>query len=336
MDEKSYYLVRFDTLNVDEDFNTFVSFLSSVPELTVTPEGNQVVLSYQQKDQGAIFKKITPKTIISTPASMLIQCKASDYDTLQIFREIAPRIKYRIYNPNLGCFFPNDINLIDVSQLIFQEKEIRVFRTKGYGPLFSYFKTNLFYAQPVGQQAVHFLNPAMFSYFVDYDLDESSTPEFSYEVAPNLIEFIAFHNQDLIPANYYQYYQKSLKIINLSGFDLEHVNRKIFIKPWFFLYDKTKQEYSLMTSEKSALHLADKIRQGETLDTTIKRILREEVKMAEDYIRAKVTKIEFDRDRDGVLTPRLWVSIYLKEIKNKEAVKEKSQRGWTSLKDEVS
>jgi len=58
--------------------------------------------------------------------------------------------------------------------------------------------------------------------------------------------------------------------------------------------------------------------------------------MAEDYIRAKVTKIEFDRDRDGVLTPRLWVSIYLKEIKNKEAVKEKSQRGWTSLKDEVS
>lgn len=77
----------------------------------------------------------------------------------------------------------------------------------------------------------------------------------------------------------------------------------------------------------------DKIRQGETLDTTLKRILSEELKIAHDYLGAFVSdEVEFDRDRDGIITPRLVVWVYVDKIgKERPKVVQMSQTGWQSV-----
>lgn len=200
-------------------------------------------------------------------------------------------------------------------------------------PLFSYAPDfSLWYAQSIEDGSIHFLNPYLLQYFLDYGVDSGYDPEFSYAVATNVIEFVALCDQELIPVKFYEKYNKSLKIVNFSGFDIYNIHRKVFIKPLFFAYNKTKQEYEMITSEQSALNFADKVRPNETIETCIKRIVRDELKIADDYYRAKVThKIDFDRDKEGILTPRLWICIYLQTVNENQEIKEKSQRGWTSF-----
>lgn len=53
------------------------------------------------------------------------------------------------------------------------------------------------------------------------------------------------------------------------------------------------------------MHLMDKVRNSENLDTALRRVLREELQVADDCVGARIWGIEFDRDRDGFLTPRL-------------------------------
>lgn len=66
----------------------------------------------------------------------------------------------------------------------------------------------------------------------------------------------------------------------------------------------------MVASENSSILAMDKIRPGETLDMSLKRILSVDLKIAHDYIGAVVHKeVEFDRDREGTLTPRLLVNI---------------------------
>jgi len=61
----------------------------------------------------------------------------------------------------------------------------------------------------------------------------------------------------------------------------------------------------------NGMHLMDKVRKGEDLDTALRRVLHEELRVADDYVGARIWGIEFDRDRDGELTPRLKINIYV-------------------------
>lgn len=172
-------------------------------------------------------------------------------------------------------------------------------------------------------------------FFLGFGVDEKPNPEYSYPVAPNLVEFVALFDQNLIPTAFYEYFQKSLKILNYSFFDILNLKRKVFIKPFFFEYNLKRQEYLPIASEQSALNYADKARVGETLHMAITRMVKDDLKLAPDYFRAKVSqKVEFDRDKEGVLTPRLFVNIYLKDMNLSEEFITQSQRGWTSLNDQ--
>lgn len=73
----------------------------------------------------------------------------------------------------------------------------------------------------------------------------------------------------------------------------------------------------------------DKVRSGEDLDTALKRVLSEELRVAGDYVGARIWGIEFDRDRDGILTPRLKINVFVHGM----AEKSKSQdHDWVSLR----
>ena len=77
------------------------------------------------------------------------------------------------------------------------------------------------------------------------------------------------------------------------------------------------------------MHLMDKVRKGENLDTALKRVLKEELQVADDYVGAKIWGIEFDRDREGRLTPRLKINIFVHGLAKK---KQSQSHDWVSIK----
>jgi hypothetical protein len=91
------------------------------------------------------------------------------------------------------------------------------------------------------------------------------------------------------------------------------------------------EEYNFFTKkgERGSQIMMDKIRNGETLDIMLNRVLKE-WGLADGYLRALVRReIEFDKDRDGYVTPRITVNVYVEKL-----IKELqgSDRSWDSLK----
>ncbi|MBL7159316.1 hypothetical protein ISS85_02490 [Candidatus Microgenomates bacterium] len=338
MVKTTYFLIRFDVLDAKEDFEKMIGWLGGIKDVnTAILEKGEIGISYRNSPQ-ATFKQTDFQMVKgSKPLSaMRVECVQTEFPLFSLIREMAGVFQYRVYNMNLGCFLPSDLSLYDVSQFIVKEKTAEVFNAKGFKPLFNYQNTYLYYAQLQSDKSIHIINPGMLKYFEEYDVEKEKTPEFSYQVAPKLVKFVAMDDEQLIPFDFYKYFAKSLKIVNYSSFNIWRVNRKVFVKPIIYEYNNGRQSYMSIASEKAAIHYADKIRKGENLDIALKRMLREELKLGNDYVRAKVNRnVGFDRDKEKRLTPLLFVSIYLDSIPNKEHLKEKSQRGWVSLKDVV-
>ncbi|MCH7951225.1 hypothetical protein IH980_00610 [Patescibacteria group bacterium] len=333
--EVSYYLVRFDVLDAQEDFNKMVSALGSLPGMNVIPsESGGVVIAVEGTKLTSQFRladfKLSPTA--DKHATMLLSCEQTNLAILTFFRRLAADFGYGVFSTTLGSFLPTDLGLNDVSAMVVKEKGTIVFNAKSFKPIFGYEDGFRFYAQSARDQTIHIINPALLDYFAEFGTDKRPVPEFSYQVADTLQQFVAMHNAEIIPVDFYEYYGRNLKIINYSFMNIWRVRRKIFIKPFLFEYEKTKQSYEMVSGERAAVHFADKVRKGENLDTALKRIIREELKVGNDYVRAKVGhKVEFDRDREGRLIPRLFVSVYMQEIPKTKKIREQSKRGWTSL-----
>lgn len=345
MSSIDYYLVRDKTESLTEEFNQLVSVIDKIQGLKIKI-GNKI--GFKTQDENATFTityekfpfkaTLRLKKIANDPLSNkynfpsilpVLTCEKIDNVTVNSLKAVIQRLGYRIFNTSLNCYLPQDINLSDVIS-IFDQKILDILNTKGFKPIFYLNDIKVMYAQSKKDYSIHLVNSYLLDFFLKFGTEEE-TPEFSYEVAPNLPLFVPLFDAGLIPYNFYQYYRKPTKIINYSFFDIENVKRKIFFKPYIYELNSKNQAFYTIASEGSSLIVCDKIRKGETLDDAIKRLLKEELKIADDYIGARVVRdIEFDRDKKRELTPRLLVFVYVDKIKNRDFIKERSQRTWTS------
>lgn len=175
--------------------------------------------------------------------------------------------------------------------------------------------------------AIHLVNHTMLHFLLSKD-NQTTNREFSYKVAESMDDFAKKYDLDLLPASFYRNYNKPVKIINDTDFDIENIRRKVFIDPYVFDYDADHgQKY--YANVKNGMHLMDKVRKGETLETALRRILREELQVAEDFVGARIWGLEFDRDREGVLTPRLKISVFVHGMDQRQRSKD---HDWRSVK----
>ena len=73
----------------------------------------------------------------------------------------------------------------------------------------------------------------------------------------------------------------------------------------------------------------DKVRKGEDPHGAVKRVLREELQVADNYVGLRIWGLEFDRDKEGIITPRLKMNIFVQGM----AQKHRSQsHDWVSIK----
>lgn len=184
-----------------------------------------------------------------------------------------------------------------------------------------------YYAESKTDGSIHILNDKMLAYVSKKD-NQTLSEEFSYKVADSMQDFARKHDLALVPTSFYQNYNIPTKIINETHFDAFHISRKVFIDPYVWDFDDG-HDYRYYKNIETGMHLMDKVRSGENLDDAIRRTLKEELKVADDYVGARIWGLEFDRDRDGILTPRLKISVYVNGMTEKHRSQD---HDWVSLK----
>ena len=335
----SYFIIFDHSGKFRETFESLISLLKTDTKFKVEQESEQkVILSLGDGKVKTYLEVIqSGEGDDQTHLPVKLTFESADLTAPYIFKDLAIKLNYRIFNPILDSYIPLNPYLVDATTSILKPEIAKIFQTKKYEPLFHTYLNGggyLVYARPEGSDEIHIINPYMLDYFMNFGVKENEeTPEFSYKVANSIRDFYLFYEAELIPGDFYAYYQKSTKIINYTGFNIENPGRKVFVKPLVTRLDSREQKLYTVSGERSSVIVMDKIRPGENLDATLKRVLREELDIADDYIGAKVrNQLEFDRDREGLLIPRLVVVVYVADIRNEERVKEDAQKSWTPFK----
>lgn len=304
------------------DFKKLVSWLAQQKEVELTKVADDLYkITYANRSHTSHLSLNRPKSIIE-----LVESR-SDSHSISVFKGFAIDFNYQIYNHELESIIPVNLNIRDLTTLTIKPEFKAVFDNYNFEPLFlADFEGGTFFVRPKGKEEIHIVNPYLINYYLAWKTNDKSQ-EFSYSVAPNIQQFSIFAERGLIPENFYRFYGKDLKVFNYSGIDINNPRRKIFVKPFIFEISDPQFRAYLRQSEKGALLAMDKIIEGETFDQTIIRILKD-LGIAEDYIRARVRQeLEFDKDRNGYITPRLIAEVFVEKIKKAPAG---SDRSWES------
>lgn len=343
---KQSWLEKSSDSALEEFKSVFANILNSFPEdrhtdkrwtVTRISEGDEAYLIYDERPV-ATMKIENDALHFATQDG-----DAPRYDDiLYAIRYAANHLLLAVYsNIHGGARLPQDFTL-SLDQTYFQrDKSMRDFFTKsrfipryaaegiedvgdGRQMLVIY---SPYYGENKEDGTIHILNNAMLDFLTEKD-DQRTNREFSYKVADSMNDFARKYDLGLVPRSFYQNYGFATKIINETYFDAFHIDRKVFIDPYVWDFDD-QHDYRYYKNIKNGMHLMDKVRKGEDLDGAIKRVLREELEVAEDYVGARIWGIEFDRDREGILTPRLKISVYVHGMVEKHR---SQSHDWVSIK----
>lgn len=256
---------------------------------------------------------------------------AIDTSTPSLLKAVLAKSPLRIYSKKLDTLLPASENIDDATFFDFKPEFSEVYKKIGMSIIFNIFRTTIYYTKKENEDSIYLLNSNLIEYFAKTKQFEE-TPELCYKVANNIEEFVSKYDVGLIPTNFYEFYGKSFKIVNRSNFDIENPGRKVFIKPYIFELNKADSMFHTLPGAKGSLLYMTKIQKGETLDIALKRFLLEDLKVTDDYIGAYVGPIiDFDRDKENKLTPRLVVSVYVGEGVLPQQVREEANRSWNSI-----
>jgi len=190
------------------------------------------------------------------------------------------------------------------------------------------FRMRGFFAQKHGKGPVYLINTSLAVYFQTKKRYEE-TREFAIQVAEDPEQFARKYDLELIPTDFYTYFfLGSSKIINGTTFDIKHISRKVFVKPFVRDFTRPKSNEIILNNE-SHMQLMDKVRKDESLDACLKRVLKDELQVADDYVAARIERVEYDRDKEDKLTPRLVVDVYINGLRKHQ---QERKYDWVSLK----
>ena len=345
------------TYQPQEEYQKFTSTLASSSGLALMEaEGNTYHLIARDRVVGTVsladYDDMSDDGMEKRPLLIDLQVPRTDRNVAQFVRAVlAKSFKgYSFYSDSWNCLMPIDPNLLsfEINPL---DNEIDIaIRDRQLIPRFLFVPTQATYAEAV-DGTIHAVNSTLVTYFVREAQQSLEIPaDFSYPVAPSLQRFCVLFNHGLIPVMFYEYWQKSLKIINHSFFELDRISRKVFIKPIVFDLEATSSRlHPAMTGgalaknspaqigqpqsrQKSGIatgfHVAAPntsipasliLRPGATLSQLLVNFLSKDLRIADDFARALVLRdINFQRDVDGVLTPQLIVHVFLDRITDRE------------------
>ncbi len=324
MNNLKYFLRKNNQPAKLADLETFISQLKQLKGVGLTKNSEtEFHLFYEDAEPKAFIREEAEETAL--------EVDDQDSITVSVVKGIGQSQNLRLFSEDLGCYVPILKEVQVATHIIYKPILQTVFEERQLKPIFDLSKTDLGCLYVLNDKGeVHLLNPSMIMHCIDLNTTDV-TEEFSYKVADTIQEFVSKIDVGLIPADFYKYYKRSLKIIDYSDFGIGNPGRKVFIKPYIFELGDYNTGFVKLSSEKGGLIFMDKIREGETLDIALRRILQDHLKIATDYIGAVVMKeLEFDKDKNNLLTPRLVVKVFLQNENLTEKFKELKDRQWVS------
>jgi len=333
MEDIVYFLIpKFKEQKVDIDFKKLTSWLSGQElELIMESEGRYKI-AYKDRPHAARLELNLPTGTGTDQGKIVLRVNHGDAYSLRNIKEFAQTSGYKIYSLELNSFIPEGVFFRDLTTISIDPGILEIFASYDFEPLFieDLLKPNgIFFARKKGQNEIYIINPYLLEYYTNWGGVTAKSSEFSYEVAPNLEKFTQYANRGLLPISFYDKFKKDIKIFNLSGIDIENPGRKVFIKPIIMQIDNEKFQFFTKQDERGAMIIMDKIREGENLDKSINRVLKE-WELADGYLRAVVAReVEFDKDKVGLLTPRIMVFVYVEKLLK---MPEGNQRDWDPIR----
>jgi hypothetical protein len=333
----TYFVLRDKSDNPADDFPQFVFQLKNQTRLDIIQETPSLIsLSNHLGYKSHLEYLPSPEAQFAEfPFCAKLTISKEDYLTFESIKRFCFTSRdqeFKIFSQNRQAFIPKSLDLLDLEFGNYNLETLTTLRKYSLEPLYFSQEFRTYYALSPDQK-IHIVNPFLLSYIYKKEIPETELEELSYPVAPSLQYFAGMYSKGLVPLKFYEYYHRSTKVINASGFNINQPGRKVFIKPYIFEFNNTKGNfYTYIDNSGGSVIYMDKIRPGETLEQSLNRILQIDLKLASDYLGAFVSEqVEFDRDRDGVLTPRLIVFVYVDQISDKAKALQLSQTGWKSL-----
>lgn len=267
-----YYLRP--TIKQENPLNSFNKIIDYLISFTGDIEVNK-----ESETSAIIYYLGTPTTAhitLEKTGQLTVNISKDDNVTINLINNIAKNIGVRIYNPQINCYLPNDVNILDLTTIKPDLNIKNVLNLYQLTPLFQYRGALIFFCLNTKMEVVlinrHFLEFLLTAYNL-----KPKASELSVVVSPDIATFVALFDRGLIKLNFQENLKFDRNIINLSGFNLQKLPKNTKLNIINFMFDEENQSFV----------------QTDTADKIPKKYLA--LKIGQDYtysmVGTKLTKI---------------------------------------------
>lgn len=205
-----HYYLRPTNNNHDpkKSFDKILEYLISfVGDIEVKKENDTTAIIYY------IGTPTTAHLKLEKAGQITVIISADDNVTINLINNTAQGIGYRVYNSQINCYLPNDVNIYDLTTIKIDTSIKNVLNLYQLTPLFQLRNSLIFFCKNQKDEIV-LVNRHLLEYLIT-NHQSLITNEFSVVIAPNIAVFIALYDRGLVSLT-----NPNSKIINLSGFDI--------------------------------------------------------------------------------------------------------------------
>lgn len=160
-----------------------------------------------------------------------------DNVTINLINNQAQTLGFRIYNAQINCYLPNDVNIFDLSTVMVEANIKNILNSYHLTPLFQLRNSLIFFCLNKKMEVV-LVNRHYLEYLINNEELTINNEELTTIVAPNIAVFIALYDRGLISLT-----NPSSKIINLSGFDIFKLPKNTKLNIINFTFNEENQSF---------------------------------------------------------------------------------------------
>lgn len=226
--------------NSSNIYNKIIGYLMTfVGDIEVKKESETSTTIYYVGSPATAFLKLE-KT-----GQLTVNVSPDDNITISLINNMAQSLGFRVYNPQINAFLPNDVNIYDLTTIKVDPNVKNLLNLYRLTPLFQYRNTLIFFCLNKKMEVV-LVNRHFLEFIINSEKLIINTKEIAVKVAENISQFIALFDRGLINLT-----NPDSVIINLSKFDLQNLPKDTKLNIINFIFDEENQNFMQTgTSEK--------------------------------------------------------------------------------------
>jgi len=251
-----YNLVRDNKLgNLISDFNKIVDYLLTFTgDISINKESpGKALISYTGTQITAtLITDTNPAAKDIESSQMTLNCEDSDGVSINLIKNVLANIGYRVFNPQTQSYLVNDPGVLDLTTGEIDSKIKELIKSNGLKPIFRYRDNLTFFAVDKKGQ-IHLINRHLLQQVINLSRETGIkikiVNDFSVVVAKNIGSFVAMFDRGLISLSFYKNADNDVKVINLSDFDIDKLQRTVDAETIMFTLDRARQTFSQTSSQ---------------------------------------------------------------------------------------